>query len=248
MSIIMPGQEEVEKYAGQSVVTPQQAKNQPFIKGPSVENVWNERHDIDATHEAVQQMLSGGTPNWVKWPEDYKAFAKEEFKSHQENSDRMAVGYRWADQDMLTNKQARCVNGLLTRDFVEKKLRANGVLCTVFDNGWIGPGGIPTVALWCCPPNNPKKLRAICYMDVPMMWEWSVLKLDPHGIPAGEASRGWRTVAVQLVEKAIITEKQCHQIFGVAPANAISTRYYQSLWDIRHRPPYQDEEARGLGE
>jgi len=33
---------------------------------------WNEHHDIDATQDVVQKMLSGGTPNWVKWPEDYK--------------------------------------------------------------------------------------------------------------------------------------------------------------------------------
>jgi hypothetical protein len=81
-----------------------------------------------------------------------------------------------------------------------------------------------------------------------MMYEWSVLKLDQYGIPAGEESRGWRTVAVQLVEKEIITEAECHKIFGVPPANQISARYFRSLWEKRHGKPYQDEEERGLTE
>jgi hypothetical protein len=66
------------------------------------------------------------------------------------------------------------------------------------------------------------------------MWEWSVLKLDSHGIPSGEESRGWRTVAIQLVEKEIITEAQCHKIFGVPSPNAISARYFRSLWEKRN--------------
>jgi hypothetical protein len=41
-----------------------QTPDQPFIKGKDVENPFNERHDIDATRGAIQQMLAGGTPNW----------------------------------------------------------------------------------------------------------------------------------------------------------------------------------------
>jgi hypothetical protein len=206
--------------------------DQPFIKGLD-QDVIKERHDIDATHEAVQQMLAGGTPNWVKWPHEYKAMAKESFASHKEDSNKMAAQYKWDDQDGLTNKAARQVNRLTTREFL-KKLADNGIKASIFDNGWIGPGGIPTVALFCVPPNNTKKLRPVCYLDVPTMWEWSVLKLDSHGIPSGEESRGWRTVAIQLVEKEIITEAQCHKIFGVPSPNEISARYFRSLWEKRN--------------
>jgi hypothetical protein len=74
------------------------------------------------------------------------------------------------------------------------------------------------------------------------MYEWSVLKLDNHGIPSGYESRGWRDVAVQLVEKDIITESQCHRIFGAPPSSALSTRYYRSLWEKRNGKPYPDEQ------
>lgn len=217
-----------------------QMPDQPFIKGPDVENVWNERHDIDATHEAIQTMLAGGTPNWVKWPHEYKAYAKECFAAEKENSDKMGMGYRWHDQDVLTNKEARQINPIKTRDFLERWLRPAGIKFTVMDNKFRNAVGVPTVGLWCVPPTRTNKLRYVCYLDVPFMWEWSVLKLDNHGIPSGEESRGWRTVAVQLVEKEIITEQQCHKIFGVPSPNQVSARYFRSLWEKRNGKRYKD--------
>jgi len=220
---------------------------QPYLKGNDVD-VIKERHDFDATHESIQQMLAGGTPNWVKFPHEYKSFVKESFAAEKEISNGMAAAYKWDDQENLTNKAARQVNKISTRDFVETKLRANGIKCTITDLGWVGRGGIPTVGLWCVPPTNARKLRPVCFMDVPSMYEWSVLKLDAHGIPDGEESRGWRTVAIQLVEKEIITEAQCHKIFGVPSPNAISARYFRSLWEKRNGKRYselEDQEALG---
>jgi len=224
-----------------------QLPGQPYLKGKD-QDVIKERHDVDATHEAIQQMLAGGTPNWVKWPHEYKAYAKECFAAEKEISDNMASAYKWDDQEDLTNEVARKVNRITTRDFL-KKLNDNGIKATIFDNGWKGPGGIPTVGLFCVPPANSKKLRPVCYMDVPTMWEWSVLLLDGHGIPNGEKSRGWRTVAIQLVEKEIITEAQCHKIFGVPSPNAISARYFRSLWEKRNGKRYSDlEDQEALGQ
>lgn len=243
MSIIMPGSEDTEKYGGQ-IINPNAPRNDKFsVQGSDVENPFNERHDMETTNASIQRILADGTPNWVKWPNDYKSMAKEDFDFHRERSEKMGVNYRWTDQDVLTNKKSRQVNGIKTRDFIEK-LQGNGIKCAVFDNGWKSVGGVPTVALFCVPPNKSNKLRPICYMDVPMMYEWSVLHLDQHGIPSGEDTRGWRTVAVQLVEKEIISEEQCHRIFGAPPANRISDRYYRSLWEKRHQRPYQDEEER----
>ena len=219
-----------------------QLPNQPFLKGADQE-VIKERHDVDATHEAVQQMLAGGTPNWVKWPHEYKSFVKESFAAEKEISDKMSAQYRWDDQDNLTNRQARMVNAISTRDFV-KKLNNNGVKTTLTDSGMKG-----TIGLWCVVPQQERKLRYVCYLQVPAMYEWSVLRLDSHGIPSGEEFRGWRTVAVQLVEKEIITEAQCHRIFGAPSANKISARYYRSLWEKRHERKFEDpiEDEKILG-
>jgi len=231
-----------------SIITPGQEKNQPFVPGSDVENPWQERHDIKATGEAIERMLAGGTPNWVRFPQEYKSMAKESFQAHREDSERMAVQYKWVDQEALTDKAARRVHGISTRDFIEKKLRANGVKCAVMASGWIGPGGLPTVALWATPPKRTNHLRFVGSMDVPMMYEWGILKLNQYGIPSGRESIGWRDVAVQLVEKEIITEAQCHQIFGAPPANRLSDRYYRSLWEKRHGKPYLDEDQRDITE
>src|ERR1700676_4235895 len=111
-----------------------QIPGQPFIKGKDVENPFNEHHDVDATHEAIQQMLAGGPPNWVKWPHEYKSFVKESFAAEKENSDKMAMAYKWDDQEQLTNEIARKVNPISTRDFV-KKLTDAGIKIVTMDNG-----------------------------------------------------------------------------------------------------------------
>jgi len=217
--------------------------DQPFIKGPDVENPFNEHHDVNATHEAIQTMLAGGTPNWVKFPNDYKQYAKEGYLAEKEISNKMASAYKWDDQEDLTNELARKVNKITTREFM-KKLSDNDIKAVVMDNGMKG-----TVGLWATPPNRTNKLRYVCFLQVPAMYEWSVLRLDDHGIPSGESFRGWRTVAIQLVEKEIITEAQCHKIFGVPSPNAISARYFRSLWEKRNGKRYSDiEDQEALGQ
>lgn len=191
-------------------------------------NAWNEKHDLNATSESIQSMLSGGTPNWVRWPQDYKAFAKEAFAAEKERSDLMAERYKMEDQESLTNESARKVNPMSTLEFLQK-LRKFGIKCFIIDNG------LPkTVALWCLPPKQLQKARYVCYMQVPGMYEWSVLKVDPHGVPMGEKFRGWRTVIAQLIEKEILTEYQAHQIFGKPSHNPIFSRYHETLWEIRN--------------
>lgn len=212
------------------------------VPGTDVDNIWNEQHDVDATHESIQKMLAGGTPNWVKWPHEYRAYVKESFAAEKEISNKMAAAYQWDDQEQLTNELARKVNPLSTREFM-KKLQDSGIKAVIMDNGMRG-----TLGLWAVPPNRHHKLRYVCYIQVPAMYEWSVLRLDAHGIPSGESFRGWRTVAIQLVEKEIITEQQCHKIFGVPSPNVISARYFRSLWEKRNGRKFidlEDQEALG---
>src|SRR5208282_1816396 len=127
----------------------------------------------------------------------------EEFQKHREDSEFGAQDYKIEDQAELTNKAARMVNPMSTRDFIAK-LRKHGIKCFTVDNGF--PPN--TVALWCLPPNQVARARYVCYLQVPAMYEWSVLKVDRYGKPMGEDFRGWRTVCVQLIEKEILTEDQ----------------------------------------
>lgn len=193
------------------------------------------RHDVDATTESIKTLLAGGTPDWVRFPKDFANLAREEKAAAKEQSETMALQYKWEDQDMLSDRPSRMINAISTRDYI-KKLRSNGVKCFTIDNGFPPQ----TVALWAVPPDDPQKTRYVCYLQVPAMYEWSVLKLDRLGIPSGEDFRGWRTVGVELVKKRIITEAQLHAWFGVPSPNARSARYFRTLWELRHSKKYVD--------
>jgi hypothetical protein len=193
------------------------------------ENPWQTHHDVKATEAAIKQMLWNGTPDWYTHPEDYKNFAKETFLAEKETSDNQVRGYRMDDQEKLVNQKARFVNPIGTRDFI-KKLRDNGVRCFTIDNGMPS-----TVGLWAYRPNYDL-LGAIpvCYIQIPAMIEWSVLRLDDHGLPAGEAFRGWRTVLSQLILKSVLTEEQAHEIFGAPTDSPVSSRYRRTLYFFRN--------------
>ena len=131
------------------------------------------------------------------------------------------------DQHILTNDAARKINPIGTRDFI-LKLRKHGVRCFTIDNGMPG-----TVGLWAMRPNAPEPVY-VCFLQRPAMYEWSLLRLDEHGLPAGERFRGWRTVLIQLITKKILTESKAHQIFGKPTESINGRRYHESLFNYRN--------------
>lgn len=204
---------------------PQQAR--PPLQ--QLNDPYKEHHDVRTTRESIKQMLSNGTPSWVSHPEDYKHFVRESFAAEKEASDNQVSQYKMEHQDILTNTKARKVNAIATRDFIQK-LRQNGVKCFTVDNGFPPQ----TVALWAVRPNS-NQVQYICYLQVPAMYEWSILKVDRHGLPAGEDFRGWRTVLAQLITKQIMTEKKAHEVFGKPTDSEVSLLYRETLYYIRNK-------------
>jgi hypothetical protein len=192
------------------------------------------RHDLKTTRESIKALLANGTPDWVRWPSDYKAFVKESFAAEKEASNEMVEGYKIDGQDILTDEKPRKVHPIATREFV-KKLRDNGVRCFTVDNGLAG-----TVALWAA---RGQQMVYICFLQVPAQYEWSVLRLDSHNLPAGERYRGWRTVLAQLIVKEILSEEKAHQIFGRPQGGVISSRYRRTLWNFRNGKRNPDVKA-----
>jgi hypothetical protein len=193
-------------------------------------------HDLQTTSGTIQKLLAGGTPDWVAHPEDFKAYAQEAFAAERERSAVMAARYMMEDQEDLTNRKARMVNAMTTDEFL-MKLRKFGIKCFTVYNG------LPkTIGLWCLPPKQLQRARYICFMQVPAMYEWSVLALDKRGMPAGEAFRGWRTVLMELIKKEILTEYQAHKIFGRPSGSPVFRRYRESLFDLRNGAQYTKDE------
>ena len=182
--------------------------------------------DNATTKESIKQLLAGGTPDWVSHPEDYKNFVKEAFAAEKEMSDQQVESYKMDGQDLLSDEKPRKVHIITTRDFI-KKLRDNGVRCFTVDNGLAG-----TVGLWAA---RGTQMVYVCYLQIPCMYEWSVLRLDAHNLPDGERFRGWRTVLMQLIMKDILTEEEAHKIFGKPTGGIVSSIYRKSLWARRNK-------------
>jgi hypothetical protein len=196
---------------------------------PRKGDIWQTQHDVKTTRETIKQLLWNGTPDWFKRPQDYKNMARETFLAEKETSDDLVKSYRMKDQHELTNRKVRFTNPISTREFIAK-LRNNGVRCFTIDNG------MPqTVGLWAYRPGHELLgPQAVCYLQIPAMVEWSILRLDEHHLPAGEAFRGWRTVLSQLILKGILTEKQAHKIFGKPSEASVSRRYRRTLHGYRN--------------
>jgi hypothetical protein len=200
-----------------------------------VEDPIKSRHDIKTTRESIKTLLAGGTPDWISHPSDYRAFVKESFQAEKEISDSMVTQYKMQGQELLTDAAPRKVNILRSQDFVQK-LKDNGVKCFVVYNG------MPqTMGLWACPPFIDE-MKYIAYIQIPAMYEWSVLKLDKHNLPAGESFRGWRTVVAQLILKEILTEAKAHEIYGRPAEGTVSKMYRHTLFNFRNGIGRQEAE------
>ncbi len=187
-------------------------------------------HDTKTTQATIKELLKDGTPDWLRFPQDFKQACLEEQACNKEMSDGLVSEYKIEDQEQLIDFKARNVNILSTKEFV-LKLRANGVPCLALYNGMPG-----TVGLWAIvPTKHGADVRSICFMQIPAQIEWSVLRLDNHGLPAGEEYRGWRTVLCELIKKGAISEEKAHQIFGRPTDSVVSRRYRRTLFQYRHR-------------
>ncbi len=190
--------------------------------------------DNSTTRDSIKQLLAGGTPDWVKHPEQYKNFVKESFAAEKEMSDQQVESYKMDNQDLLSDEKPRKVHAIATRDFI-KKLRDNGVRCFTVDNGLAG-----TVGLWAA---RGTQMVYVCYLQIPAQYEWSVLRLDAHNLPNGERFRGWRTVLMQLIVKDILTEEKAHKIFGKPTGGIVSSLYRKTLWFRRNKMKKHDSSA-----
>lgn len=197
------------------------------------------RHNFAVTERSIKRILRDGTPAWVSRPRDFKSWARELYLRDKEASTRQVAGYRIEGQEALSDEKARKIHPMRTWDFV-LKLRANGVKCFTYQvqSESTPDAMINTVALWCVIPGQEShpggflyqgnRFQYVTWMDIPAMYEWSVLRLDEHELPIGEKFRGWRTVVSEMVRHRVVTEPKAHRIFGL-PTGPQSLFYRKRL-------------------
>lgn len=183
------------------------------------------------TEKAVKELLKHGTPKWFSHPEDYKEMAKEDYARQKENSDRQVAEYKLENQDVFTDEEPRKVNEMSVMKFLQR-LREHGLQCCV-KQAPNSPRG--TAGLWAIRPGYEKLgLQFVTSVQVPAMYEWSVLRVDEHGLAAGEKFIGWRNACVRLVELGIWSEEKVNLIFGRPPLRKHTSVYHQSMWNLRN--------------
>jgi hypothetical protein len=205
------------------------ADQQHFIdesKQFTVDDPIRTHSDLKRTRESIKELLKHGTPDWVRFPQDYKYLAQEWIAYEKERSDDAVRQFRMPGQEAYSDATPRKINLMGTWDFLQK-LRQNGVQCFTFYNGMKGTAG-----LWAAKPNR-EEVDYVAYVQIPAMYEWSVLRLDEHHLPMGENFRGWRTVLAQLIVREVLTEEKAHKIFG-EPSGEQSVFYRRTLWNFRN--------------
>lgn len=184
------------------------------------------------TEQTIKAVLKDGTPDWYTRPEDYKDMAKDEYARQKQASDAQVREYRLPDQEIYTDEAPRRTGVLTTKQFLGK-LRDNGLACCAQQNK-NSPEN--TAGLFVIVPGREQLgLKFVTSVQVPAMYEWSVLREDEHGLPNGEKFIGWRNACVKLVELDIWSEDKMHKVFGRPPDRAYTKTYYKSLWLVRNR-------------
>lgn len=191
----------------------------------------------------VREITRYGIPRWASHPLEFKNWAKECYAREKEQSDQQVRGYQMEEQDTLSDEKCRMINPISTREFIQK-LRNNGVKCFTYQippDAKTPPTMLNTVGLWCEVPTERAighiyqghRHQYMTWLQIPAMFEWSVIRLDAHNLPAGEKYRGWRTVLARLIMRKVLTEKKAERIFGI-PSGATSKIYRKTLYDFRN--------------
>ena len=182
----------------------------------------------------IKELLKGGTPDWYRFPHDYKAMVDEWHREAQENLLEECKAYRVDDQQFLATPRR---TNMLTASAFMRKLRAGGVKCFSHDSQ-LGDGSASLFAL------KGEEFIPVCSIQVPLMWEWSLLRIDPKtNLPTGFRDIGWRSAVKCLITEGVLTERRAHEIFGKPAEGAVSRIYRSLLWDFRNQRSKQKNAA-----
>ena len=179
----------------------------------------------------VKELLKSGTPDWIRFPRHYKAMVDEWHKEAHENLMAEARAYQVDDQETLSDPAGRRVNPMVAAFFMSR-LRKAGLTCFSHDSRLQDRSASLFVLL---PTGAGGQFEPICSIQVPIMWEWSLLRIDPRtNLPTGFRDIGWRSAVRCLIVKGALTEQRAHQIFGEPRISIVSRRYRRQLWEYRN--------------
>lgn len=179
----------------------------------------------------IKNVLKSGTPDWVRFPHHYKALVDEWHREAHENLMAECRDYKVDDQDSLADPAGRRVNIMPAAAFM-RKLRWAGLTCFSHDSQL----GDHSASLFVLLPTwSGGEFEPICSIQVPLMFEWSVLRIDPRtNLATGFSDIGWRSAVLCLIRKGALSELHAHTIFGEPRISSVSRRYRRTLWEHKN--------------
>ena len=192
------------------------------------------------TMHVIKEILKHGTPNWYRHPEDYRGLVQEWHKEAHENLLAECYRYRVDNQDSLSNPAGRRVNLMAAAEFM-RKLRRAGLTCFSHDST-LQDGSASLFVLM--PTKKGGEFQPMCSIQVPFMWEWSLLRIDPRtNLPSGFRDIGWRSAVRCLITFGALSEERAHEIFGKPRVFHGSRIYRQMLWEHKNQRSKQQNAA-----
>lgn len=187
--------------------------------------------DRSQVKQFIKATLKHGTPDWIRFPQHYKAMANECHREAQENLHAECRSYQAQDQEILSDPRGRRVNMMAAAVFM-RKLRSAGLTCFSHDSE-LNDGSASLFVLRATP--NGGEFEPVCSIQVPLMWEWSTLRIDPRtNLPEGFRDIGWRSAVRCLITQGVWTEEYAHKIFGAPRVARPSVIYRRMLWEYRN--------------
>jgi hypothetical protein len=180
----------------------------------------------------IKGVLKNGTPDWIRFPQHYKALADEWTREARQNLHEECYDYKVQDQDDLADPAGRRVNMMAAAVFM-RKARSAGLTCFSHDSQLADRTASFFVLM---PTARGGEFKPMCSIQVPLMWEWSLLRIDPQtNLATGFRDIGWRSAVRVMVEQGALTESKAHEVFGEPRISIVSSRYRRMLWEHRNR-------------
>lgn len=188
--------------------------------------------DKKNVREFVKGVLKHGTPRWLSHPRDYTSMVNEWIAKVKQDLRDECDAYRSNEQDELSDPRGRRVNMMAAAVFM-RKLRTEGKLTCYSHDSQLKDGSASLFVL--LPTQDGGVFVPQASLQVPLMWEWTTMRIDPNtGLAMGYRDIGWRSAVCSLIRNGALTEERAHQIFG-KPREFSGSRFYRAtLFESRN--------------
>ena len=195
----------------------------------STENPWdsysNELTGPSMTPELAAEVAAYAEKRYTDAP--VSSQTQEVLAESREINEEIAKQYQWLQPGDYADVEAR-IGKVMDHAELITKLRSIGIVCHYKQH----PHPDKVVLYW--QPKGVQDAEVACWAQYGKMPELSIMNFDQHGAPLAERRRGWRTCALQIILKGIITEEQADKLFGKPRQDAAYARYNSTLQSFRN--------------